>query len=165
MGRLNNIMIEKILRKVISRLPMKLYTAFAPLLAALGASQMVGVVITTPDIITSNASSSLPSQTHISEHAPASSSPTTSQTALVVEPVTIPNPHVDPHPPPQGHIFAAAGDGGPGHACQITSHCPGGAESDAAFEAFKTLVRDVPVYCSFLSSAVSGRLEAGNGTG
>lgn len=148
MGRLNNIMIETILRKVISRLPMKLYTAFAPLLAALGASQMVGVVITTPDIITSNASS-----------------PTSSQTALVVEPVTIPNPHVDPHPPPQGHIFAAAGDGGPGHACQITSHCPGGAESDAAFEAFKTLVRDVPVYCSFLSSAVSGRLEAGNGTG
>lgn len=128
---------------------MKLYTAFAPLLAALGASQMVGVVITTPDIITSNAFSS----------------PTSSQTALVVEPVTIPNPHVDPRPPPQGHIFAAAGDGGPGHACQITSHCPGGAESDAAFEAFKTLVRDVPVYCSFLSSAVSGRLEAGNGTG
>lgn len=138
---------------------MKPHTAFPPLLAALGATQMVGIVITTPEIITSNASS----QTHISEQAPAS--PATSQTALVVEPVTIPNPHVDPHPPPQGHIFAAAGDGGPGHACQITSHCPGGAESDAAFEAFKTLVGDVPGYCSFLSSAVSGRLGAGNGTG
>lgn len=143
---------------------MKPFTSFAPLLATLGASQMVGVVITTPDVITSNATSfSLPGQTQISEHAQASS-PTTSQTALVVEPVTIPNPHVAPHPPPQGHIFPAS-DGGPGHACQITSHCPGGAESDAAFEAFKTLVRDVPVYCSFLSSAVSGRLEIGNGTG
>lgn len=142
---------------------MKPYTAFSPLLAALGATQMVGVVITTPDIITSNASSSFPDQTHISEHAPGSS-PTTSQTALAVEPVTIPNPHVAPHPPPQGHIFAAS-DGVPGHACQITSHCPGGAESDAAFEAFKTLVRDVPGYCSFLSSEVSGRLGAGNGTG
>lgn len=138
---------------------MKPYTALSPLLAALGATQLVGVVIITPDIITSNA----PSQTHISEHAPASS-PTTSQTALVVEPVTIPNPHVAPHPPPQGHIFAA-GDGGPGHACQITSHCPGGAESEAAFEAFKTMVRDVPGYCSFLSSEVSGKLGVGNGTG
>lgn len=118
---------------------------------------MVGVVITTPDIIKSNASSSFPDQTHIS-------STTISQTGLVVEPVTIPNPHIAPHPPPQGHIFAA-GSGGTGHACQITSHCPGGAESDAAFEAFKTLVRDVPGYCSFLSSEVSGRLGAGNGTG
>lgn len=144
---------------------MKPYAAFDLLLAALGASQMLGVVITNPDMITSNATSfSLPGQTYISEHGPASS-PTTSQTALVVEPVTIPNPHVAPHPPPHGHIFVAAGDGGPGHACQITSHCPGGAESDASFEAFKTLVRDVPGYCSSLSSAVSGRLGAGNGTG
>lgn len=165
MGELNNIRSRQYSSKVLPSLLMRPYTAFALLLAALGETQLVGVVITTPDIITSNASSSIPSQTHISEHAPASSSPTSSQTALVVEPVKIPNPHVDPHPPPQGHIFAAAGGGGPGHACQITSHCPGGAESDAAFEAFKTLVRDVPVYCSFLSSAVCGRLEAGNGTG
>lgn len=142
---------------------MKPYTSFPPLLAALGAIQLVGVVITTPDIITSNDTLiSLPGQTHISEPAPAS--PTSSQTNLVVEPVTIPNPHVAPQSPPQGHIFAA-GDGAPGHACQITSHWPGGAESDEAFEAFKNLVRDVPVYCSFLSSAVSERLRAGNGTG
>lgn len=140
---------------------MKPYVAFPILATALGATQMVGVVINTPGIMTSNASS-IPSQTHISEQA-AASSRTSQTTSLVVEPVTVPNPHVAPHPP-QGHIFAA-GDEGPGHACQITSHCPGGAESDEAFSAFKALVGDVPGYCSFLSSEVPRRLGAGGGTG
>lgn len=146
---------------------MKLSTALSPLAAALGATQLVGVVITTPDLMTSNASfSSLSSQAQTSDRTPASS--TTSQTALVIEPVTVPSPHGAPHPLPQGHIFAAGDedeDEGPGHACQITSHCPGGAESDGAFAAFKTQVGDVPGYCSFLSSEVSRRLDAGNGTG
>lgn len=141
---------------------MKPYAAFPVLAAALGATQMVGVVINTPDTITSNASS-IPSQTHISEQAIASSK-SSQMTSLVVEPVAVPIPHVAPHPPPQGHIFAA-GDEGPGHACQITSHCPGGAESDEAFAAFKALVGDVPGYCSFLSSEVPRRFGAGGGTG
>lgn len=143
---------------------MKLCTALLTLTAALGATQLVGVVITTPDLITSNASFPLSSQAQTSNWAPAS--PVTSQTALVVEPVTVPTPHVAPHPPPQGHIFAARDEyEGPGHACQITSHCPGGAESDEALAAFKTQVGDLPGYCSFLSSEVSRRLDAGNGTG
>lgn len=144
---------------------MKLSAALSSLAAALGAAQLVGVVITTPDIMTSNASFSLSDQMQTSDRAPAS--PVTSQTTvLVVEPVTVPSPHVAPHPPPQGHIFAAGGeDSRPGHACQITSHCPGGAESDEAFAAFRTQVGDVPGYCSFLSSEVSRRLDPGNGTG
>lgn len=145
---------------------MKVSTALSPLAAALGATQLVGVVITTPDLMTSNASFfSLSSQAQTSDRTPAAL--VTSQTALVVEPVTVPSPHVAPHPPPpQGHIFAAGDeDEGPGHACQITSHCPGGAESDGALAAFKTQVGDVPGYCSFLSSEVSRRLDPGNGTG
>lgn len=121
---------------------------------------MIGVAIPSLDIMTSNASS-LPRQTHTSGQAPASSK--ISQTiSLTVEPVTVPIPHDAPHLP-QGHVFAAE-DEGPGHACQITSHCPGGAGSDEAFAAFKTLVGDVPGYCSFLSPEVSSRLHAENGT-
>lgn len=140
---------------------MKLSTALLARVAALGATQLVGVVIT-PGITTSNATSSLLSQPQTSGRATVSS--ITSRTTLVVKPVTIPIPHAAPHPP-QGHIFAAKDDQGLSHACQITSHCPGGAESDEVFAAFKTQVGDVPGYCSFLSSQVSLGLDAGNGTG
>ncbi|KAK7720318.1 hypothetical protein SLS63_009865 [Diaporthe eres] len=115
--------------------------------------------------MTSNASLPPSSQAQTSEWVPASLV-TSQTTVLVVEPLTIPTPHIAPHPPPQGHIFAAReADKGPGHACQITSHCPGGAESDEALAAFKTQVGDLPGYCSFLSSEVSRRLDPGNGTG
>lgn len=144
---------------------MKLSTALFPLAAALGAAQLVGVVITTPDTMTSNASFPPLSQAQTSDRAP-DPLVTSQTTVLVAEPLTIPTPHVAPHPPPQGHIFAAKDeDERPGHACQITSHCPGGAESDEALAAFKTQVADLPGYCSFLSSEVSRRLDPGNGTG
>lgn len=143
---------------------MRLSTALLSLAAALGAAQLVGVVIT-PGITTSNATLSLlASQTHSSEQAPISS--VTAQTTLAVEPVTAPIPHAAPHPP-HGHVFASAGDDqAPGHACQVTSHCPGGAESDEVLAAFKEQVRDVPGYCSYLSLQVSKGFDtAGNGTG
>lgn len=132
-------------------------TFLSLLTAALGAAQLVGVVVT-PLTMASN-DSLPPNQNQTSERVQAS--PRFSQTSITVEPVTVPVHHAAPHPS-QGHVFAAK-DKGSGHACQITSHCPGGAESDEVFAAFKTQLAEVPGHCSFLSSEVAKGLDAGNG--
>lgn len=149
MGRHNNIIgpTTSPTRILYINLRMKPHTAFPPLAAALTATQLVGAVITTPDTTPSIITLSIPDDTQTSGQTPISSS--TLHTTIIV------------NEPPQSTSAPAA----PGHACQITSHCPGGADSDAAFAAFKAQVGDVPRYCSFLSSEVSRRLDDGNGTG
>lgn len=160
MSQLNFILTSMIiLTNILSVLAMKPYTFLSLLAAALGAAQLAGVVVT-PQTMASN--DSLPEgQNQTSERVPAS--PNISYTSIAVEPVTLTSPHAPPYPQ-QGDVFAASAKD-PGHACQITSHCPGGTESDEVLAAFKTQLGEVSGYCSFLSSEVSRGLDAESGNG